>query len=149
MTGLPKYKYVKRKFHPISPPCGVMPLHRLILFDRIGPGSHPCHHCGETVEWRIGVHTQRGALIAEHLDGNHLNNDPANIVPSCQRCNTLKNNRALKDSEQFVMVSGKKRRAEERSCRTCGKSFLITLSNLRDPKQGQYCSRRCMYDRPK
>ena len=60
--------------------------HRLVLYEKIGPGQHPCNYCGETVEWKVGQHTQRGNLIAEHVDGDTTNNDPENLRHLCQRC---------------------------------------------------------------
>jgi len=42
-------------------------LHRAELYDAIGPGMHPCHHCGDLVEWGI-------TLEVDHLDHNRQNN---------------------------------------------------------------------------
>lgn len=62
----------------------------MVLFDAIGPGEHPCHWCGWPVSWDVvyragsDVLAERWeALIADHLDGDRANNDPANLVPSC------------------------------------------------------------------
>jgi len=148
------YKYVKRRGHPMCPPGGRMPYHRWVLYERIGPGWHPCHHCGVLVEWRVGVYTKAGALIAEHLDGDHTNNASENIVPSCQQCNLLKSTRAIKSTEQFVVTSeGNRARAVEHICERCGKRFLVRGALLRcqSPKSGtgRFCSRQCWYDRNK
>lgn len=65
--------------------------HRLILFAKIGPGEHPCHHCGKLVSWDVSLrddHTR--ALVADHLDFDKLNNEPANLVPSCNLCNSTR-----------------------------------------------------------
>jgi hypothetical protein len=73
--------------HPLETPRsrGVVGEHRLILFDAIGPGVHPCHWCADPVAW----HPQPGEslLVVDHVDEDTTNNDPENLVPSCRRCN--------------------------------------------------------------
>lgn len=71
--------------------------HRLILFDKIGPGEHACHHCGKLVSWDVSIHRDRAhsddhtrALVSDHLDFDKLNNDPDNLVPSCNLCNSTR-----------------------------------------------------------
>lgn len=71
--------------HPMANRSGGLLVHRRVLFDRIGPGAHPCHHCGRSVTW--GVRGKVGRLEVDHLDANRQNNDPTNLVPSCNRCN--------------------------------------------------------------
>lgn len=56
--------------------------HRLVLFEKIGEGEHPCHWCGKTLFW-WGV----PKLTTDHLDGDVVNNVPENLVPSCFGCN--------------------------------------------------------------
>jgi hypothetical protein len=61
--------------------------HRRVLYDAIGPGPHECHWsgisgCGKVLEWG-----GTGGIQADHLDGDKLNNDPTNLVPSCLGCN--------------------------------------------------------------
>ena len=63
--------------------------HRLILYQRIGPGEHPCFHCGKSVTWDDSHTTKPDtALLASHLDRDKKNNRPGNIVPSCNDCNS-------------------------------------------------------------
>jgi hypothetical protein len=116
--------------------------HRLVLYEKIGPGQHPCNYCGETVEWKVGQHTQRGNLIAEHVDGDTTNNDPENLVPSCQSCNNRKNSRAVGDDETFIVIGGKRCRAVERTCEQCSKPFLVRVAEKRT-NFGRFCSRSC------
>lgn len=66
--------------HPLAGPNGGVMEHRAVLYDKIGPGQHPCHHCGTVVEWGLDLHV-------DHLDDDPLNNDPDNLVPSCFPCN--------------------------------------------------------------
>lgn len=78
------YPLVRAKGHPLATSGHVAYLHRMILYDRIGPGTHPCHWCGTPVTWRAPLpHT----LEADHLDGNTANLHPANLVPACRPCN--------------------------------------------------------------
>lgn len=69
--------------HPLSRSGGLLGEHREVLYDKIGPGPHPCHWCGKLLDWG-GL----GGIIADHLDGDRINNDPENLVPSCSPCNT-------------------------------------------------------------
>ncbi len=69
--------------HPLSPKTGVVFEHRKVLYDKIGPGTHKCHwDCGKILSWggKSGINT-------DHLDGDQLNNEPDNLVPSCFGCN--------------------------------------------------------------
>ena len=53
--------------------------HRKVLYDKLGPGQHPCHWCGEPLVW--------SQIRADHHDGNRQNNDPENILCACDTCN--------------------------------------------------------------
>lgn len=60
---------------------------RVVLYDAIGPGEHACHWCGQTVTWDIVTAADPRSLFVDHVDFNKLNNDRANLVPSCWDCN--------------------------------------------------------------
>lgn len=60
--------------------------HRLVLLDKVGSGSHPCHWCRRSIAWQPKAGEQ--ALVTDHLDDVRDNNVPENLVPSCNRCNT-------------------------------------------------------------
>jgi len=67
--------------HPLSIGNGEVLEHRYVLYEKIGAGPHPCHWgCGALLTWGVDLHV-------DHLDSDRLNNDPANIVPSCNPCN--------------------------------------------------------------
>lgn len=86
------YIAIYRPGHPLAEGrWGDILEHRVVLYDSIGPGAHPCHHCGRVVVW--GLKDKRQRLEVDHLDGNRQNNDPANLVPSCNRCNDGQANR--------------------------------------------------------
>lgn len=83
------YRYLTGQWdHPLVNSNGGVSEARAALYDQIGPGPHECHwnyfsHCGEIdLEWG-GV----DGIQADHLDGDRLNNDYNNIVPSCLSCN--------------------------------------------------------------
>lgn len=80
------YRRIHLAGHPLARSQGLVYEHRVVLFDAIGPGQHPCHWCGRTVSWTATRQGRR--LIVDHLDDDGLNNDPENLVPSCLRCNT-------------------------------------------------------------
>jgi len=62
-------------------------VHRAVLRAAIGGGEHPCHWCGMTVSWDKAYPLHLDGLVVDHLDGDKGNNDPSNLVPSCNRCN--------------------------------------------------------------
>lgn len=142
-----RYKYVKRKYHPLSPPCGVLPEHRVVLYDAIGPGPHPCHWCQKPVDWS-DQKTSEGCLVVDHLDNDGLNNALDNLVPSCHHCNFVRTHDLRFKDELFLVIDGKRHAAEERTCLTCGKTFLKRTAVLKTrPNAGRYCSKACMYNR--
>lgn len=80
--------------HPLAREDGTIREHRLVLFDAIGPGEHPCHWCGWPVSWAItyrpgGTREERWeALIVDHLNGDRSCNDPSNLVAADPWCNS-------------------------------------------------------------
>jgi hypothetical protein len=80
------YVSTARTGHPLARSKGQVQMHRVVLFAKIGDGSHPCHWCGKTVAW--GYHVSTDTLVVDHLDEDRANNAPENLVPSCSRCNT-------------------------------------------------------------
>jgi len=56
---------------------------RKVLYDAIGPGPHPCHWgCGRVLDWGGS-----DGICADHLNGDTSNDEPENLVPSCNPCN--------------------------------------------------------------
>lgn len=72
--------------HPVATSRGLTLLHRKVLYDAIGPGPHPCHWCGTPVAWKRGREAIK-ALVVDHLNHDKDDNDPGNLVPSCNACN--------------------------------------------------------------
>lgn len=130
--------------HPLRPPgSSYIYEHRLVLWNKIGPGPHPCYHgCGRMIDWIPGAGARRGSLVVDHLDNSTQNNDPANLVPSCNPCNQGRKVRKshVRDDEVFVTIpTGTRTRAVERTCLNCGKQFPAP----RRADLQKFCSRSC------
>lgn len=70
--------------HPLSTKAGLVYHHRAVLYAEFGDGEQSCHWCKRHVAWKgLGI----SKLYVDHLDTVKTNNDPANLVPSCARCN--------------------------------------------------------------
>lgn len=82
------YIATSRIGHPLARSKGQVQMHRLVLFEKIGPGTHPCHWCEKPVTW--GYHVGPDTLVTDHLDENRANNAPENLVPSCVGCNAAR-----------------------------------------------------------
>lgn len=79
------YRVIKAPGHPRATAQGKALEHRVVLYDAIGPGPHPCHWCGVTLPWAGGA---SHGINVDHLDDDRLNNARENLVPSCLDCNT-------------------------------------------------------------
>lgn len=77
------YRVLQRTDHPLADALGTVYEHRLVLYAVLGPEPQPCYWCGRVVDW----HT---TLRVDHLDGDGFNNNPANLVASCHRCNVTR-----------------------------------------------------------
>lgn len=81
------YVLIGKKGHPLAKgERQNVTLHRVVLYDAIGPGPHGCHWCGVLIAWFPTEMVER--LVVDHVDGDRLNNDRSNLVPSCHTCNT-------------------------------------------------------------
>lgn len=130
------------KGHPLAPPSGVVAVARLVLFDQIGPGEHPCNWCGVTLKWATG-RTLDG-IVADHLNHDPTNDNPDNIVASCNSCNAHRRRNGdaprIQEGELTVLRNGRPTRAVKRYCNYCEAEFLTVPAEVRNGK-GLYCSR--------
>lgn len=77
------YRYLTgQQDHPLASSSDCVAEHRVVLYEKIGPGPHPCHWCGGLLGWG-----GKSGINVDHLDNDKLNNDPDNLVPSCGNCN--------------------------------------------------------------
>lgn len=86
------YKILRKVGHPLARTSGLVLEHRLVLYDHIGAGPHPCHWCGTSVRWDVSWPKASDGLVVDHLDRDRSHNVPANLVPSCQPCNARRAN---------------------------------------------------------
>lgn len=94
-----KTKYAAR--HPLASKHGIVYVHRMVLFDAIGYGPHPCHWCHVPLNW-----TAKGEPDAIHVD--HLNdigddNRIENLAVSCAGCNSA---RGAQHRHEALKVAG-------------------------------------------
>ena len=73
---------------PIRTPSGKAYVSRIVLYETIGEGPVPCHWCRRPLQWL--PKGSPGGIEADHLDRDVSNDDPANVVASCRRCNTVR-----------------------------------------------------------
>lgn len=74
--------------HPVANPSGITQYHRVVLFDKIGPGEHECYWgCGRMLSWDKKYPQSLDALVVDHLNGIRDDNRPENLAPSCAPCN--------------------------------------------------------------
>lgn len=144
------YPSIAAPDHPLARADGKVYVHRMNLYDRIGEGPHPCHWCGEVVRWFKTNATRKGGLVVDHLDGNKRNHAPANLVPSCHGCNVWRvHPDALTGDEPTIEFQGARHRSKRvGECLTCGKPTFVLIAETR-PNRGRFCSRECMYRRPR
>ena len=61
-------------------------VHRQVGRIKYPEDEQECHWCTQPVFWDEEK-TSKYTLIIDHIDEDRANNDPANLVASCQRCN--------------------------------------------------------------
>lgn len=144
------YKYIYKHGHFLAGKDGRVGEHRFNLFEKIGPGTHQCYWCKTKVTWIKHQRTSKGSLVVDHLDNNKQNNNFKNIVPACHSCNVWRDHPdAINNKDLFITKkNGHKARAIQRTCLTCGNPTFTVNADTRS-NRGRYCSRICMYNRPR
>lgn len=148
-----RYRYIPVT-HPLVSICGYtlgkrgasigVGEHRVVLFEKIGPGIHPCHWCEAPLVWRKGV--RAGTLVVDHLNGVIADNSPENLVPSCNGCNSIRAREfrpQMKPGEIRTNWKGARQRGVERVCVECGATFVTTKAVIARG-DGRYCSQSCV-----
>jgi hypothetical protein len=116
------YRMAEVPGYPLAGKNGLILFHRKVLYDRIGPGWHPCHWCGRLVEWRVSQPT-KDVLVVDHLDHDIRNNAPENLVPSCNPCNCRRRRGEMWDP--WIPGTPVGRRHQE-----CANGHLLTDDNV-------------------
>ncbi len=83
-----RYRVRQYPGHPLAFANGRAYVHRVVLYDAIGPGTHSCNWCGTPVRWEATYPAESDALIVDHLDHDRHNCERENLVPSCNSCNS-------------------------------------------------------------
>lgn len=95
-----RYVMKSKVGHPLADKYGRVYVHRLVLFDAIGPGPHSCHWCSRLVDWL--PKGDPNELQPDHLNNDGSDNRLDNLVASCRSCNTTRGgqrrSRALRDA---------------------------------------------------
>lgn len=84
------YRLVRRNAHSLADSRGYVPEHRLVLWEQLSGKDTTCHWCGMAISWAKRWPKHRDALVVDHLDDDKLNNDPVNLVASCNPCNSTR-----------------------------------------------------------
>lgn len=91
------YRTLTLHGHPLANCWGAVLEHRVILYDKIGPGEHPCHWCGKVVSWEPG---RAAGITVDHVDFDRSNNSHGNLVPACNACNVRRSCNRRWDKER-------------------------------------------------
>lgn len=85
------YMQLGKPDHPLADSRGIVYIHRMVLFDAIGWGPHPCHWCAKPVGFQVKKGPGGwGTLIVDHADFNTSNNVLTNLLVSCNPCNATR-----------------------------------------------------------
>lgn len=136
-----RYRTVGAADHPLVRSDGKVATHRRILFDAIGPGPHPCHWCGTPVVWATGQEAIRN-LVVDHLDHDKLNNDLANLVPTCNACNGHR----VQGSEWTAWCPGNPVGVIDRTRRSCRNGHELTSGSVYVSPAGRRRCHQCIRD---
>lgn len=90
------YQLIRRPGHPLARKDHWAYEHRVVLYDAIGPGTHPCHWCQKPVSWDQRHTHHPDALVVDHVDEDVRNNDRTNLVPACGPCNVRRSSPTVK-----------------------------------------------------
>ena len=129
-----------RPGHPLAGSRGLVLKYRMIVYDAIGPGPHPCRWCGRLLEWRYGLVPD--AIVIDHINHDSTDNSLENLAVSCQRCNTSRSITRVRDDELFITNSKGRVRCVENVCLECGAPCRVSIAAAR-AGQGRFCSRAC------
>lgn len=74
------YQRVYDPEHALADSGGYVSEHRKVVYQQYGEVLPPCQLCGASINW--------ATCHVDHIDFNVKNNDPGNLRPLCNACNT-------------------------------------------------------------
>lgn len=83
-ASITRYRRVKCVGHPLAQADGCQYEHRVVLFNKIGEGTHKCYWCSKELTWK----GPGPRLVVDHLNDDRWDNNENNLVPSCRTCNS-------------------------------------------------------------
>lgn len=110
--------------HPLAGVNGHVRRARFVLWSKLDGQDAPCHWCGIALRWEANSN-EVDQLCADHVDGDTLNDDATNLVPSCRGCNANREDGTGYGRRSPVV------------CGHCGASFMPGRSTQR------FCSGSC------
>lgn len=73
------YRVLKVPGHPLAMSGGNVYHHRLVAYSARNGVCGPCYWCAAPLQWK--------QAIVDHLDEDGKNNEPSNLVVTCNKCN--------------------------------------------------------------
>lgn len=84
--------------------------------------------CGNKIN-SMTLPERKRKLIVHHIDGNHTNNDPKNMITLCTGCHSA--------FHRLDYWDKRKKKDYQKKCKQCGKDFISKFS------KSVYCTRGC------
>ncbi len=140
-SALKRYRQITIWGHPLADKYGRALEHRVILYSKIGSGTHPCHWCGQDISWEL-PYGSHGRLTGDHLDWDIHNNDPDNLVAACNSCNAQRE----EDQDWEPWKPDGAHVAPERRQVACKRGHSLSGENVYSPpgQPDRRCCRECI-----
>ena len=76
------YTMIKAEGHPLAQSNDWAFEHRVIAFEKYGPGLQHCHWCDKSLDWK--------RVVVDHLNEVKTDNRSDNLVTACTPCNRIR-----------------------------------------------------------
>lgn len=86
VTNQAGYQSLLEPNHPLSQSSGYVYEHRMVAYSKYGETLPDCELCGKACSWDIYT------THIDHIDEDVTNNNPLNLRPLCNGCNSSRNN---------------------------------------------------------
>lgn len=97
--------------HKLASKRGVIREHTVVAYEKYGDSLPDCELCGKPLSWGMGR-----SMHIDHIDNQKGNNDPSNLRPLCNGCNSNRPYRedGLKLSRtKYIEFNGESKSAKE------------------------------------